>query len=69
MHLLTNLYDTAFIQLDFSSPVFQVLADVVGHGERLQHKPALRPVLPLVTFLQHKALQRETGVIYIVIYW
>lgn len=25
----------------------------------LQHEPALRPVLPLVAFLHHVALQRE----------
>lgn len=49
-----------FIQDDVPFPLGQVFADVVGHGVWFQHKPALVPVLPLVTLLNHVALQRQT---------
>lgn len=53
------LHSAVSIQHDVSFLFCQILSDVVGDGVGLQHEPALRPVLPLVTFLHHVALQRE----------
>lgn len=53
------LHTAGSVQHDVSFLLGQVLADVVRDAVWLQHEPALGPVLPLMTFLQHVALRRE----------
>lgn len=55
------LHGAVSIQGDVSFMFSQVFTYVIGHGVWLQDKPALRPVLPLVSFLHHVALHRERG--------
>lgn len=57
LHFLTDLYDTALIQLDLPSLGFQVLADIVNHGGGLQHKPTLSPVPTYMPLFPHITLE------------
>lgn len=55
---MLHLHHTALVQCELSLLLPQVLPHVVLHLTRLQHEPALLPVLPHVPLLQHVTLRQ-----------
>lgn len=57
--VVSCLHTAGSVQWDVSFLLCEVFAHIIRNEARLQHKPALCPVLPLVAFLHHISLQRK----------